>query len=473
MRKDIPQIAMTYQILNEDGISDLKKIAKEFSQQQEYLSKSALWGYDRYLEHSSDSRAKVITPSTGISRECSIWSTNHYLGLNRHPYVIQKAKEALDTYGTGSGTSAMSGGHSKLHKDLQKRIGKILGKEECLLFSTGYTVNSGAIPALCRGKETLIIIDRDCHASIIQGCKSAQSKFLPFKHNSVKDLEAKLERFSAGHANVLVIVESAYSMEGDVAPLKEIVALKQKYNFLLYVDEAHTFGFYGEKGGGICRELGITNDVDFIMTTLSKSTAGIGGVLATSKDFSAMLRFSSPYTFQASIPPADVAVVDACLDLIENEPTIIESLWKKTHYLREQLLGLGFDVGQSESPILPLFVRDSEILKKMEKELFEHGVFTVAVQYPAVKPSEVRFRFIVNNSHTKEDINELVGILCKLGIKYGLIEDVKMNNLAPKDTVEQRKNKLKKMMNKQLEKEGGQYSSRRGNSKKEAENEGL
>ena len=453
MRNDIPQIGMTYQILNKEGVSDLKLIAKEYRLQQEYLAKSALWGNDRYLEGSSDSRANVITPSTRASRECSIWSINHYLGLNRHPYVIQKAKDALDIYGTGCGTSAMSGGHSQLHKKLQIRFGKILGKEECLLFSTGYTVNSGTIPALCRGNETLIIIDRDCHASIIQGCKASQSKFLPFKHNSVKDLADKLERFSAGYANILVIVESAYSMEGDVAPLKEIVALKKKHNFLLYVDEAHTFGFYGEKGAGFCNEMGITDEVDFIMTTLSKSTAGIGGVLATSKDFSVMLRFSSAYTFQASIPPADVAVVDACLDLIENEPAIIESLWLKTSYLRQELIGLGFDVGQSESPIVPVYVRDSNILKKMEKELFEDGIFTVAVQNPAVKPSEVRFRFIVNNSHTREDINELVGILCKLGVKYGLIEDVQLGNLKPKDTIAQRKEKLKKVMKKQVGKE--------------------
>ena len=453
MRKNISQIGMTYQFLNKEGVFDLKNIAQEYRLQQEDLTKSELWGNDRYLEKSSDSRGNVITPSTGTSQECSIWSINHYLGLNRHPYVIQKAKEALDVYGTGCGTSAMSGGHSQLHKNLQKRFGRILGKEECLLFSTGYTVNSGTIPALCRGNETLIIIDRDCHASIIQGCKASQSKFIPFKHNSVQDLEDKLIRFSSEYVNILVVVESAYSMEGDVAPLKEIVSLKQKYNFLLYVDEAHTFGFYGERGAGLCNELGVTDDVDFIMTTLSKSTAGIGGILATSKDFSSFLRWSSSFLFQAAIPPADVAVVDACLDLIENEPTIIESLWKKTHYLRQQLIDLGFDVGHSESPILPVYVRNSDILKKMEKELFEHGIFVLGVPYPVVKASEVRFRFIVNNSHTKEDINELIGVLCKLGVKYGLIEDVQLGNLKPKDTIAQRKEKLKKVMKNQVDKE--------------------
>ncbi len=278
----------------------------------------------------------------------------------------------------------MSGGHSQLHKDLQKRFATIFAKEECLLFSTGFTVNSGAIPALCRDNETFIIIDRDSHSSIIQGCKASGSKYIPFKHNSVKDLSEKLKHFSTKHANVLVITESAYSMEGDIAPLREIVELKKTHNFLLYVDEAHTFGFYGKNGAGICNELGITKEVDFIMTTLSKSTGGIGGIFATSKEFASFLRWSSPYLFQAPIPPADVAVVDACLDLIENEPKIVAALWEKTAYFRRQLIHLGFDVGQSESPIVPVYIRDNEILKKMEKELFEQGIFSIAIQYPVV-----------------------------------------------------------------------------------------
>ena len=187
MRETIPKIGMTYQTLNREGVYDLKTIAREYREQQEHLINSKLWAHDRYLETSSNARARVVTPDSASFKDCSIWSINHYLGLNRHPYVINKAKEAIDLYGTGCGTSAMSGGHSLLHKNLQKRFGKIFGKEECLLFSTGFTVNSGTISALCRGKETLIIIDRDSHASIVQGCKAAQSKFIPFKHNSVQE----------------------------------------------------------------------------------------------------------------------------------------------------------------------------------------------------------------------------------------------------------------------------------------------
>ncbi len=433
MRQDIPQIGMTYQVLNQHGISDLTEIAREYYAQQQHLTKSKQWAHDRYLKDSSDATAEVCTPFSHESKQCSVWSINHYLGLNRHPYVIQKAQEALEIYGTGCGTSAMSGGHSQLHKDLQRRFAKIFSKEEALLFPTGFTVNSGVISALCRGSETLILIDRDSHASIIEGCRAAGSKYLPFKHNSVEDLRNKLERYASKHANILVVVESAYSMEGDIAPLKEIVALKDEYKFLLYVDEAHTFGFFGENGAGLCNELGVADQVDFIMTTLSKATAGVGGILATSKEFASFLRWASTYLFQASIPPADVVVVDACLDLIENDDGIIRSLWNKTHYLRQQLTGLGFDLGHSKSPIVPVYVRDPQILKAMESELFEHGVFTIAIQYPVVKASEGRFRFIVNNSHTIDDLDHLVGVLYELGLKHGLIDG---KSIVPDDVVE-------------------------------------
>lgn len=421
MRHDIPQIGMTYQILNQQGISDLTEIAKEYYAQQQHLTKLRQWSHDRYLKDSSDATAEICIPLSHESKQCSVWSINHYLGLNRHPYVIQKAQEALAIYGTGCGTSAMSGGHSQLHKDLQNRFAKIFSKEEALLFPTGFTVNSGVISALCRGSETLILIDRDSHASIIAGCRAAGSQYLPFKHNSVEDLKNKLAKYAHKHTNILVVVESAYSMEGDIAPLKEIVALKKEYKFLLYVDEAHTFGFFGKHGAGLCNELGIADKVDFIMTTLSKATAGVGGIVATSKEFASLLRWASTYTFQASIPPADVAVVDACLDLIENDESIIRSLWHKTHYLRQELTSLGFDLGQSKSPIVPVYIRDPKILKAMESELFEKGIFTIAVQYPAVKSSEGRFRFIVNNSHTIADLDHLVSVLCELGLKHGLI----------------------------------------------------
>ena len=419
--KIFPQIGMTYQILNNRGIHDLKTIAEEYYHQQAMQQQQGIWGYDRYLKHGAHSSGTINSLDAELSHECTVWSINHYLGLNRHPYVIRKAKEILDIYGTGCGTSAMSGGHSQLHKNLQKRFARLMGKEETLLFSTGFTVNSGVIASLCRTTKTLILIDRDCHASIIDGCKASGSQFLPFKHNSVVDLETKLKKYSPKYINILVVTEGAYSMQGDLACLEEIVSLKNKYNFLLYVDEAHSFGIYGDKGAGLCRELKIEKEVDFIMTTLSKATASIGGIVATSKEFASLLRFSTTYLFQAAIPPVDVAVIDACLDILEKDQTIRQHLLEKADYLREKVVSLGFDVGNSRSPIIPIYIRDPNILRLMEKELFINGIFTIAIQHPAVSKTEGRFRFIINNSHTFEDIDALVSILQKLGKQYAII----------------------------------------------------
>lgn len=385
------------------------KASKYYNRQIDLIQKNE-WGYDRFLKYSSGSGGVVVADLE--EKDCSIWSINHYLGLNRHPYVIAKAKESLDIYGTGCGTSAMSGGHSQLHKNLIKRIAAKLNKEEVVLYSTGFTANSGAIASICSLPNTLILIDRDCHISITDGCKASGAKLLPFKHNSTEDLERKLERYSGNYENVLVVAESIYSMSGDIAPLQKIVQLKKKYNFLFFVDEAHTFGIYGDAGAGLCNELGIQDDVDFISTTLSKATASIGGVIATTKEFAAMLKWSSTHGFQASIPPADVATIDACLDLIDNEVSIVKSLMEKSEYCRKQMLALGLDLGHSlVGPILPVYIRDYDLLREIEKELFDNNIFTVAVIPPAVKSSKVRFRFIINNSHTKEQIDHLIRVL--------------------------------------------------------------
>jgi len=207
MRRDIHQVGMTYKVLTSNGIHDIRMIATEYYEQQRHLDRQQRWSHDRYLKESSGARAEVRTPTAIEFKDCSIWSINHYLGLNRHPYVIEKAKEAIEIYGAGSGTSAMSGGHCQLHKDLQVRFAKIPSKEECLLFPTGFSANTGTIAALGRGTETLIIIDSDSHASIIDVCRASGAKYIRFKHNCIQDLENKLNSYSDKYTNLLVVVE--------------------------------------------------------------------------------------------------------------------------------------------------------------------------------------------------------------------------------------------------------------------------
>ena len=414
-------LALLKKQLYTEGITSFEAIAEALHQQKQRQRQLGVYSQDRYTLEGSGCEATVISPSTGQSINCILWCINHYTGLNRNPRVIQKVADAVYQYGTGSGTSALSGGMSALHKDVEARLADLVGKERALLFPTGYTTNLGVISAL-PGRNDLLLFDREAHASMIDGVKLSGRKFASFQHNSVTDLERKLKRYRDRYENIIVIVESAYSMSGDLAPLAEIVELKHRYNFHLYVDEAHTFGFYGDRGAGYCQQLGLTDEVDFIMSTLSKATASVGGFIACQEKYISLLEWSAnPFIFQACLPPGDAAAILASLDELAENADLMSTLHTKNTYMRQHLKALGFDLGQSKSPIIPIFIEDAECLLNFNKDLFEHGVFSVSVVYPAVKPKEGRIRLILNASHTYEQINRTLEILEILGKKYRLI----------------------------------------------------
>lgn len=414
------QIGLIRKRCTDQGIVSVSEIADACEALRQKQVAAGLWCYENYTESGSHSEGMVKSAASSASRHSVIWPINHYLGLNRHPEVIQAAIQALQQYGTGCGTSAMSGGHNQLHKDLERRLADILRKEAAILFPTGYSANLGAISGLAKGGDCFVLFDRECHASIIDGIRLSGCKYLPFRHNDMADLEEKLQNHSQSYANVFVIVESVYSMTGEEAPLREIVQLKQRYPFYFFVDEAHAFGLYDV--GGLCRKLGISDEVDFVMTTLSKSTASIGGVVATSRAFKSLLQVhANAYLFQAALTPPDAAAVLAALDVIEKSPELVQSLWDKTAYLRQAFAQHGFDTGKGVSPIVPVYIRDSATLLQMGREMFEHGIYTTSVAYPVVKHSEVRFRFIVNASHTYEQMDQTVSVMAELGKKFGVI----------------------------------------------------
>ena len=420
--KKPPQIGQIREKCKESYITNIQDIASMYHQQKNIQIKDGTLCYEMITEKGSSAVGVMTHYSTKEQQESIIWSINHYLALNRHPKVIESAKKALDEYGAGCGTSAISGGHNRLHKDLEERLAKLFQKERAVLFSTGYSANVGAISALAKGKNSLILFDRESHASIIDGCRLAGCKYLPFRHNSMNDLERKLKRYGSKYDNVFVIVESVYSMSGNHAPLSELVKLRLQYKFLLFVDEAHSFGIYGKDGAGRCQELGLSDDVDFIMTTLSKSTASIGGVVVAKKEFITLIQSqANAYMFQASLPPADTAVVLTALDIIRDEKTIVESLWKNTDYFRSKVKKMGFDIGIGQSPIIPIYIRDIDILLSMGKDMLNQGIFTTSVTYPAVHQNEGRFRFILNASHTKEHIDKTLDVLEALGVRYEVI----------------------------------------------------
>jgi glycine C-acetyltransferase len=338
---DFISIGEVLRYLITENITDLEDRAKIIQDFVDNENKGAGNAHDRYLESGPSTIMNVITENSGNKKECILWCVNHYLSLNRNPTVIEKACNSLHQFGTGCGTSAVSCGMTALHKQIEKRVAKLVGKEEAILFPTGFTANVGSISYIA-GNKDMIIFDRECHSSIINGIRLSGAKWVAFKHGNTVDLEKKLRKYENSFENIFVVVESAYSMSGDLSPLKEIVNLKKSYNFYLYVDEAHTFGIYGEKGQGYCYEQGVTDEVDFIMSTLSKATSSIGGFFASKHKYCSLLRWSDLYMFQACLTPPDAAVILACLDEIENNPSMIKELHAKNRYMRELLISKKF-----------------------------------------------------------------------------------------------------------------------------------
>jgi len=375
-------------------------------------------GAGRYSQHrwshgGSDPGALVCEPG-GLRQRCTLWGVNHYTGMQRHPEVISAVQAAAAEYGTGSGTSGMSGGMCSLHKELEAELASRVGKEKALLFPTGYTANVGILSTLPQQGD-LVLFDRECHASIIDGLRMSKARWLPFRHNDVGDLVSKLERLRERFRDVFVAIESAYSMSGEFAPLADIAALKQRWRFYLFVDEAHTFGIYGEGGGGYCRQLGVSDDVDFLMSTLSKATASVGGFFAGQEVFVPLLEWcANPYIFQACLTPPDAAAALQSLRVLARDRQIVQRLHENNRLMRELLLERGFDLGESRSPIIPIYVSDDDALLALNRELFERGVHSVSIVYPAVRPGHGRIRFIVTARHSESQIRETVEALAEL-----------------------------------------------------------
>lgn len=403
------------------GVTDVALVADELQRIKEEQARAHLFSSDLFTENGSDAQACIVSGTTQVRRDCIVWSLNLYLGLNREPRVIEQAKGALARFGTGCGTSAPSCGLNAMHRELERRVADMVGKERAILFPTGYSANLGALSAL-PGPKDLLLLDREAHASMIDGVRLSGKKWLAFKHNDVADLSDKLRRYSPHHENVFVGVESAYSMSGDLSPLREIAALKKEHRFYLYVDEAHTFGLYGEQGRGYCHELGVSADVDFIMSTFSKATASIGGFVAAEERFCTLLQATAtPYIFQACMTPPDVATILAALEVLQADPSFAKALHENNRVMRELLVQEGFDLGRSRSPVIPVYVPDLEKLYKLCAELYLEGIFSVPVVYPAVGINEGRIRFIVNARHTRTQIERTVHVLAERARALGVI----------------------------------------------------
>lgn len=341
-----------------------------------------------------------------------MFGSNAYTGLTGDERVIEAAHKALDKYGSGCAGSRFLNGTLDIHVQLEKELAEFEHKDDALCFATGFSVNAGVI-AMVVGRGDYIICDDRDHASIVDGRRLSFATQLHYKHNDMEDLERVLQKLPK-EAIKLIVVDGVFSMEGDLAKLPEIVELKHKYNCSLMVDEAHGLGVFGKQGRGVCDHFGLTDEVDLIMGTFSKSLASIGGFIAGDEDTINFLRHSCrTYIFSASDTPAATAAALEALHILQEEPSRLEHLWDVTNYALKRFKEEGFEIGDTESPIIPLYVRDIEKTFMVTKLAFDNGVFINPVIPPACAPQDTLVRFALMASHTQEQVERGVQILKK------------------------------------------------------------
>ena len=369
---------------------------------------------------------REITSKQGTEVEMAghkvlMFGSNAYTGLTGDQRIIDAAKKALDKYGSGCAGSRFLNGTLDLHVQLEKELAEYIGKDETLCFSTGFFVNSGVLAVVVGRGDYIICDDRD-HASIVDGRRLSFARQLHYKHNDMEDLENILKGLPH-EAVKLIVVDGVFSMEGDLANLPKIVELKHKYNCSIMVDEAPGLGVFGKEGRGVCDHFGLTDEVDLIMGTFSKSMASIGGFIAGDKDTINYLRHTvRTYIFSASNTPAATAAALEALHIIKKEPERIEKLWKVTNYALKRFREEGFEIGETESPIIPLYVHDVDKTFQVTKLAFDNGVFINPVIPPACAPQDTLVRFALMATHTEEQVERGVQILKKVFQDLGIIK---------------------------------------------------
>ncbi len=360
----------------------------------------ALGVYPYFRKIESDQDTEVLING----KKVLMFGSNSYLGLTNHPKIKEAAIAATKKYGTGCAGSRFLNGTLDIHEELEHRLARFVGKEEAIIYSTGFQVNLGVVSCLT-GREDYILWDELDHASIIEGRRLSFSTPIKYKHNDMASLENALKRCGEDKVK-LIVTDGVFSMEGDVADLPGIVALAKKYNAAVMVDEAHGIGVFGRQGRGTCDHFGVTDDVDLIMGTFSKSFASLGGFIATDAITANYLRHNSrSYIFSASITPASTAAVGAALDIMESEPERIAHLWDVTNYALEGFRAMGCEIGNTSTPIIPLFIRDNEKTFRVTRDLLDEGIFVNPVVAPAVSPDSTLIRFSLMATHTKEQVD--------------------------------------------------------------------
>lgn len=375
---------------------------------------AGIYPYFRVIESDQDTVVKMN------GKDVLMFGSNSYLGLTNHPKIKEAAKRAVDKYGTGCAGSRFLNGTLDIHIKLEERLADLVGKEAALCYSTGFQVNLGVVSVLT-GRKDHVLLDELDHASIIEGSRLSFSKVLKFAHNDMHVLESKLKH-CAPDSLKLIVVDGIFSMEGDIANLPDLVRLADKYNATIMVDDAHSIGVLGKNGSGTSSHFGLTDKVDLIMGTFSKSLASLGGFIASDKETINYLKHNSrTLIFSASMTPASAASVLAAIDIMVSEPERINHLWEITRYALKRFRETGFDTGKSETPIIPLFIRDQLKSLLLTKALLEDGIFVNPVVSPAVPKEDCLIRYSLMATHTKEQVDISIEKITRASKELGIL----------------------------------------------------
>lgn len=375
---------------------------------------AGIYPYFREIESDQDTVVKIK------GKDVLMFGSNSYLGLTNHPKIKEAAKKAIDKYGTGCAGSRFLNGTLDIHIRLEERLADLVGMDGALCYSTGFQVNLGVVSVLT-GRKDHVFLDELDHASIIEGSRLSFSRVLKFKHNDMHSLENKLKHCTPESLK-LIVVDGIFSMEGDIIKLPELVSLAEKYNATIMVDDAHSIGVLGKNGSGTSSHFGLTDKVDLIMGTFSKSLASLGGFIASDKDTINYIKHNSrTLIFSASMTPASAASVLAAVDIMVSEPERIQHLWDITRYALKGFKDMGFDTGKSETPIIPLFIRDDIKALMLTQRLLADGVFVNPVVSPAVPKEDCLIRYSLMATHTREQVTTSVEKITKAAKELGIL----------------------------------------------------
>ncbi|GAB4495266.1 MAG: glycine C-acetyltransferase [Anaerolineales bacterium] len=385
------------------------------SQELDGLKQAGLYNTIRTI--GSPQGAWLVVDGKKVLNFCS----NNYLGLANHPDIVAAAQKATLEMGVGPAAVRSIAGTMTLHVELEKRLAAFKGVEAAITFQSGFTANLATIPALV-GKEDVIFSDRLNHASIIDGCRLSGAKIIAYEHNDPHSLEEQIKANLPNFRRALIVTDGVFSMDGDIAPLPDIYEVAKKYDILLMVDDAHGEGVLGKGGRGIVDHFGLHGKVDVEVGTLSKAFGVVGGVVAGNAVIIEWLRQRGrPFLFSSAVTVPDAAACLAALDLLEDSTQLVDTLWSNARYFKAEMKTLGFDTGVSETPITPVMLGEAPLAQQFSRELFEAGVFAMAIGYPTVPQGKARIRVMISAAHSTDDLDKGLQAFQKVGKKLGVI----------------------------------------------------